>query len=758
MTFKPYIKKITLAVISSAFLLTSGTSIAANQLIPRNTINKTLIKQLYQYKENSTVSLDRIVVKFKEGTGIRLRSGQLQRLTNAPTLPTKLNLTSSNLGLQLTNIMSNLQNSGLQMKSAFGNNEALLTRLKQIGEQKTGKELADLNLYFNIPIPSWMSKKQINQYTDMINNMSSVEISYAVPKAEIASLTPDFQDADPSDPFKPFQGYLEETSQHGIDAKYAWTFAGGKGSGVKIVDVEGGWSTGHEDFPAMFYTGGTMSTDAVWVDHGTAVMGIISGVENDFGVTGIAPNAQIGYSAYTQGTDVAITNAADAVGEGGVVLIELHREGPTLQETCNSNASQCNFIGVEYWQADFDAIQTATANGVIVVEAAGNGSANLDDPIYSGKFDRTQRDSGAILVGAGYSNIREPMVWSNYGSRVDVHGWGEDVTTTGYGNLYKLDADQNDKNYWYTSSFSGTSSASPIIVGAVASIQGISLANNGELLSPSEMRDLIVNTGSVQTASTERHVGPLPDLRNAIDTLLAGVDPGDPECVEYTDTITNHETASRVYTETTAGFWWLPGTTTYYAFGSDENLGTSSSSTVTLIEEPADVFIQGTCPEIVDPVPPSIDSYSVDVIGTTITVTGTASDANNDITEVHILYAYEPGNLTCSGTTDFTCTFTQDPGTYSFYLQAVDGEGNVSDPSETFDITINEASGACEYATNVDHIAAGRAYECTILFSPHACATGSDEDLGYTGNPYWRPTSSVEETSPGNWSLVSECP
>ena len=78
---------------------------------------------------------------------------------------------------------------------------------------------------------------------------------------------------------------------------------------------------------------------------------------------------------------------------------------------------------MEYDQADFDAIRSVTARGIIVVEAAGNGSMNLDNPIYERRFSRAVQDSGAITVGAsdgGGSLVT--ACFSNHGSRVDAHG------------------------------------------------------------------------------------------------------------------------------------------------------------------------------------------------------------------------------------------------------------------------------------------------------------------------------------------------
>ncbi len=48
------------------------------------------------------------------------------------------------------------------------------------------------------------------------------------------------------DPRSTNQGYLNAAPQ-GINARYAWGFAGGDGAGVNIVDVEQGWNLGHED-------------------------------------------------------------------------------------------------------------------------------------------------------------------------------------------------------------------------------------------------------------------------------------------------------------------------------------------------------------------------------------------------------------------------------------------------------------------------------------------------------------------------------
>ena len=79
-------------------------------------------------------------------------------------------------------------------------------------------------------------------------------------------------------------------------------------------------------------------------------------------------------------------------------------------------------------QPFYDAIQLISGNGVIVVEAAGNGNRNLDDPMFTvdngGHYPFLEENwSQAIMVGAGAVGIddlsRAKLWFSNYGSRID---------------------------------------------------------------------------------------------------------------------------------------------------------------------------------------------------------------------------------------------------------------------------------------------------------------------------------------------------
>jgi len=98
--------------------------------------------------------------------------------------------------------------------------------------------------------------------------------------------------------------------------------------------------------------------------------------------------------------------------------------------------------------------------------------------------------------------------------------------TTGYGtaapNGYRDPDDPNDPDTWYRFTFGGTSSASPIVAGAVASLQGIALEQFKTPILPFQMRKLLVDTGSPQLGNVAEHIGPRPDLRAAIAEITQG--------------------------------------------------------------------------------------------------------------------------------------------------------------------------------------------------------------------------------------------
>ena len=345
------------------------------------------------------------------------------------------------------------------------------------------------------------------------------------------------------------QGYLDP-APGGVDARYAWTVAGGDGSGVNVIDVEGEWQFTHEDLQQHKggVVGGTPPGDSGWRNHGTAVIGTISADANGFGVTGIAPSVSLrAMSVFPEsfGSSTAIQQAGDLLNACDIILLELHRPGP--RNNFQDRDDQAGYIAIEWWPDDLAAIQYATGKGVIVVEAGGNGAENLDDAIYdqnppapngpfpatwTNPYRRSPLDSGAIVVGAGappegthnknWGTDRSRLDFSNYGSLVDCQGWGREVTTCGYGDLQA----GLTEDTWYTDEFSGTSSASPIIVGSLSCVQGVLKAAGQALLNPQTARSLLRSSGSAQNdgpaGPSSQRIGNRPDIKQMI-SLTSGI-------------------------------------------------------------------------------------------------------------------------------------------------------------------------------------------------------------------------------------------
>ncbi|MEZ4235922.1 MAG: S8 family serine peptidase [Myxococcota bacterium] len=295
---------------------------------------------------------------------------------------------------------------------------------------------------------------------------------------------------------------------------------GQRGAGVHIADCEYGWRLTHEDLVdlgARVEPGQTVPdwvADYGWDDHGTAVLGEIGAVANGYGVTGMASDADV--DVFPEYSDqegarraAAIASAIARSAPGDVVVLEMQTTG-----------ALGGYGPAEYDPVVWDLVREATDAGIVVVAAAGNGAEDLDDPAYDAWRDRG--DSGAILVGAGASAARTRLYFSTYGARVDVHAWGENVTSTGYGDLAAFGGDRDQE---YTAYFNGTSSATPLVAAAVAVLQGHALQTWGSPLTPAEIRRLLVQTGTPQLDPQQGAIGPLPNVvaaLGALDDLMGG--------------------------------------------------------------------------------------------------------------------------------------------------------------------------------------------------------------------------------------------
>ncbi len=389
------------------------------------------------------------------------------------------------------------------------------------------------------------------------NALAAVDLAYR----ELRTLDSGFDAGDVTgETFAEDQSYFDPAPV-GIGARGIQDLLGNVSSSLKLIDLEQGWQAGldrsglndisheqlqslpHGTLPLIVYGENRELDEAGSGNHGTAVLGQLAaeGV-GAFKVRGAVPShADFQLASHYRATPrlqgqserenpfpgtnghvaAAIVNCLvkqpstsssqvfeTPLGQGDVLLLEVQR----------------GKLPTEIDEADLEAIQLATALGVIVIEAAGNGNLDLDrcvDP----RTGRTLRrgaagfvDSGAILVGASFSALpHDRAPFSNYGSRVDCYGWGEAVTSCGYGDL----AGQSATDF-YTNTFNGTSSASPIIAAAAALLQCLHLEQAKVPLLPFPMRTLLASrvTGTPQGPNVGGHIGVMPNLEAIVRSAL----------------------------------------------------------------------------------------------------------------------------------------------------------------------------------------------------------------------------------------------
>src|SRR5829696_1995994 len=114
----------------------------------------------------------------------------------------------------------------------FGRDERVLEGEKAAAEESRAEEIGDPNLYYALASDR-VAVAEAEELLDSLNRLAVVELAYPQPKSRPASsvstpATPDFSGS---------QGYLGP-APGGVDARYAWSLPGGKGEGIRVIDVE----------------------------------------------------------------------------------------------------------------------------------------------------------------------------------------------------------------------------------------------------------------------------------------------------------------------------------------------------------------------------------------------------------------------------------------------------------------------------------------------------------------------------------------
>ena len=366
--------------------------------------------------------------------------------------------------------------------------------------------LADLNLYLELRGDDLLSRGLALLDSPHVETVFFPLLPTQPPSSDVPPETPDLFAT---------QGYFG-SAPDGMGWAEVAAWPGGRGGEVAVADVEYGWNPFHEDLIQSVPEVPDWGWDSgAYPCHGTLVLGMLVGGDNGFGVKGLVPETRVHMISPYDDNEVynvaaAIDGAAAMLLPGDVILIE-------QQAYANGR-----YAPVEVSPDVWDAISLAVAAGLVVVEAGGNGAADLDAPVWDDWFNRDVRDSGAIMVGGGAwpgSGFPERS-WltggSSFGSRVDLQGWYGGIATTAYDpsldpycsypDLFFADVDQA-----YTSGFGGTSGASPMVAAAASVANGVRLATRGVPWDPMDLRAALIETGTPQQGS--ENIGPQVNMR-----------------------------------------------------------------------------------------------------------------------------------------------------------------------------------------------------------------------------------------------------
>lgn len=323
----------------------------------------------------------------------------------------------------------------------------------------------------NIKTCQILADKTIDQVIQECKTISDIE--YAEPNYRVYALEI------PNDPEYDRLWGLNNTGQTGgingadIDAEEAWDIE--KGNKQVIVGViDTGIDYNHEDLKTnMWINSGEIQNNNIdddnngYVDdyygwdffnndrdpyddneHGTHVAGTIGAIGNNAkGVVGV--NWQVSLMALKFLDNQGSGSTSDAI------------EAIIYAADMGANILNNSWGGGGFSQSLQDAIDYAKNKGVLFIAAAGNDSKNTDlDPNYPSNYDVEN-----VISVAASSNDDKLAGFSNYGAQtVDLAAPGESIYSTIPNNRY--------------ASFSGTSMATPHVVGAAALIWAYYLPNS----------------------------------------------------------------------------------------------------------------------------------------------------------------------------------------------------------------------------------------------------------------------------------------
>lgn len=469
---------------------------------------------------------------------------------------------------------------------------------------------------------------------------------------------------------------LEQTVPWGIDRVFGEetypfpTWETTKGSGIAVAILDTGIQLDHPDLNVV---GGVDCTKGPDCDrggdgdddrgHGTHVAGTVAALDNDIGVVGVAPEADLysvkvltrvggRYSDVIKGIEWSVDN--------GMNVVNMSLGATTYSETLKT------------------AVDVADANGLLLVAAAGNnGDWETVDPVYPAAY-KSVMAIGAIKEG---DEIAE---FSNWTSGVELVAPGVRVLSTYIGSTY------------YEGN--GTSMASPHVAGVAALVWAVN-----SNLTNAEIRSILWDTAEdLGAAGWDATYGwGLVDAYAALQWTVGPVDnpptvsitsPLDGATVSGTVEITADATddvgvvqvdfdveATLIGTDTTAPYSVSWNSTTVV-----DGTYTLTATAVDTIGQTANHSISVLVDNVNDPPVADAGPDQSAYVGETVYFDG--SDSTDDGTIDSYVWDFDDGATSTGVTTGHVYSAT---GTYTVTLVVTDNGGLTG--SDTAEVTITKA-------------------------------------------------------------------
>jgi hypothetical protein len=339
------------------------------------------------------------------------------------------------------------------------------------------------------------------------------------------------ENAKPTPDFEPEQKYLDAPSSisKGLNIRAAWQKQV-TGRGARIHFSDGGLFPGHEDLrdnPNLKLVTSQPNDDP---NHGTASSGVMLATRNGIGVTGISHDCELylydNRATDSNGQSLTLKRLLKHVAPGDIVGIN--------RQTANAQALYTVLPSL-HDQMWWDVCKELSERGAVVVNAAGNGSSKSDSALgiqagYGVDLSRwplfnNHGEADVILVGACHSWDGKPHQYSNYNFPYRMlNAWGDSVVTLGYG--ASQDKPGNDRDY--THRYAGTSSATPMVAGALCLIQSYAMEQHHVYLNGDQMHLLVMASGYQDATLPHEQrlpMGARPNVHGALvllDRILGG--------------------------------------------------------------------------------------------------------------------------------------------------------------------------------------------------------------------------------------------